>query len=249
MSLTGQNEGTDSYYDAWVHEFDTFEFAQEKGRQRRDLHRFFDMAFALAQRFDDENVMQYALRRVETEIVKAANWEVLAAYLMRCVNAYPNTIPPCVAITETYHRYLQPAIFDAKRWSTLIPAQVAHFAALERHSEVAWLLWLALRIGTKLDRAAVEALEGMSSSVCLVLALALESRGQLRKRLARKRLPYHRGSDALYVQTGSLRTKVPFKDGSKRRKRWFEKTVISRNSSHGTSVSLTQIASQNHYSQ
>lgn len=186
------------HHDAWVHDFDTFEFAQNRSQQRRDLHRFFDMAFALAERYDDENVMQYALRRIETEIVKLSNWEVLVAYLMRCMGAYPNAIPPCVAIVDTYHRYLTPQVFDAKRWTSLIPAQVAHFAPLERHSEVAWLLWLALRIGTKLDRDAVLALERMRSSVCLVLALALESRGQLRKKLDRKLLPLHTTADTLF---------------------------------------------------
>ena len=182
---------TDFHYDSWVHQFDSFEFAQEKARQRRDLHRFFDMAFSLAQRFDDENVMQYALRRVETEIIKAKNWDVFAAYLMRCMDAYPNTIPGCVAIIDTYHRYLRADAFVAGSWETFVSAQVAQHAPVERHSEVAWLLWLALRVGVKVGRSAVRAMGSMQSSICLILALALESRGQLLVRLARNKLPRH----------------------------------------------------------
>lgn len=188
----------DLAHDPWVHAFDTFEFAQSRSLQRRDLHRFFDMAFSLAQQHDDESVMQYALRRIEGEIVKLPNWDVLSAYLMRCMATYPNTMQVCVEIIDTYRRYLPAGVFNARRWDKFIPAQIAYFAPLERHSEVAWLLWLALRIGTRLDSDAVRALERMRSSICLTLALALESRRQLRKKLDRRHLPAHTTTDALF---------------------------------------------------
>lgn len=189
---------SDFQYDSWVHQFDSFEFSTAKLTQRRDLHRFFDLAFSLAQRFDDENVMQYALRRVETEIVKSKNWDVFAAYLMRCMDAYPNTIPTCVSIIDTYNRYLPATSFKPEAWHTFVSNQVALHAPVERHSEVAWLLWLALRLSLRLQRTAVKMLEQMQSSVCLLLALALESKGLLQTKLARNRLPAHTHAEDLF---------------------------------------------------
>ncbi|MGF6774873.1 RNA-directed DNA polymerase [Paraburkholderia sp. GAS334] len=191
-------------YDSWVHEFDSFAFSTGKVAQRRDLHRFFDVAFALAQRFDDENVMQYALRRVETEIVKSKNWDVFAAYLMRCMDAYPNTIPTCVMIIDTYNRYWPATSFDPEAWHAFVSNQVALHAPIERHSEVAWLLWLSLRLNLKLRTVAVRMLEQMQSSVCLLLALALEAKGLLQSKLARNRMPRHTMTEDLYGENWLL---------------------------------------------
>ncbi|MCA8010214.1 RNA-directed DNA polymerase [Burkholderia cenocepacia] len=201
---------SDFQYDSWVHQFDSFVFSTAKVSQRRDLHRFFDLAFSLAQRFDDENVMQYALRRVETEIVKSKNWDVFAAYLMRCMDAFPNTIPTCVSIIDTYNRYFKATSFDPEAWHAFVSNQVTLNAPIERHSEVAWLLWLALRLRLRLERKAVKVLEQMQKSVCLLLALALESEGLLRAKLARNRLPAHTnredlfGSNWLLVYEGAI---------------------------------------------
>lgn len=187
-----------SSMESWVHNFDTFEFSQNRISQRRDLHRFFDLAFALAERYDDENVMQYALRRVETEIVKAHNWDVFSAYLMRCMDAFPNTIPECVTIVETYHRYIRKPDFDKKPWQKFVSAQVIYHAPFEKHSEVAWLLWLALRLELSVNRDAVKALEQMKSSVCLCICLALESKKLLKKPLAKGKLPDITDRSSLY---------------------------------------------------
>lgn len=175
--------------ESWIHNFDSFEFSQNKLTQRRDLHRFFDLAFSLAQRFDDENVMQYALRRVETEIIKSKNWDIFSAYLMRCMDAFPNTIPECSTIIDTYHKYLRPIDFPLKIWQKFISSQIIQHSPLEKHSEVAWLLWLALRLNIAIDKKAVILLEQIKSSICLCICLELEKRGLLRKALARKKLP------------------------------------------------------------
>lgn len=187
-----------SSIESWVHNFDTFEFSQNRVSQRRDLHRFFDMAFVLAERFDDENVLQYALRRVETEIIKTNNWDVFSAYLMRCMDAFPNTIPECVTIVETYHRYIPKSDFDKKPWQIFVSAQLIYHAPFEKHSEVAWLLWLALRLELSVNSNSVKVLEQMKSSICLCICLALESKKLLKKTLAKSKLPDVSSASSLY---------------------------------------------------
>lgn len=75
--------------------------------------------------------MQYALRRVETEIVKSKNWDVFAAYLMRCMDAFPNTIPTCVSIIDTYNRYFKATSFDPEGWHAFVSNQVTLHAPIE----------------------------------------------------------------------------------------------------------------------
>ncbi|MEO7495973.1 MAG: RNA-directed DNA polymerase [Massilia sp.] len=229
-------------YDSWVDNFDTFQFSQSKASQRRDLHRFFDVAFALAKKFDDENVIQYALRRVETEIIKSHNWDVFSAYLMRCMDAYPNTIPECVTIVDTYHRYLREKDFPLKTWQKFVSSQIIQYAPFEKHSEVAWLLWLALRLKLNIERKSVQLLEQMKSSICLCLGLALEKEGLLKKPIAKARLPnFVQGSNLygphwLLMYEGAVQGWLPgavphvqgdryFKEMLNRDMRFFDSTV------------------------
>jgi hypothetical protein len=119
-------------------------------------------------------------------------------YLMRCMDAYPNTIPECVTIIDTYHGYLRAENFPKKHWQKFTSSQITQHAPFEKHSEVAWLLWLALRLNISVERRAIQALEQMKSSICLCLALALESRGLMKKSVAKSRLPTFDREASLY---------------------------------------------------
>lgn len=189
----------ESQSDSWTHQFDSFVFSVQRQAQRKDLHRFFDMAFTLAKLNEDENVVQYALRRVETEIIKSVNWDIFQAYLLRCMDCYPNTIPECALIISTYIQHI-PSVVTATelQWKEYLTTRIAEHAPLGHHSEVAWLLWLALHLEIKIGKEAVSQIEQMRSSVCLLLALALEDKKLLAKKLSRKRLPPVNTPEALY---------------------------------------------------
>lgn len=185
--------------DSWTHHFDSFVFSVQRHIQRKDLHRFFDLAFSLAKSNEDENVVQYALRRVETEIIKSANWDVFEAYLLRCMDSYPNTIPECALIISTYIQHIPSVVKKSKKqWTAYLTSRIAEHAPLAHHSEVAWLLWLALHLKTKIGKEAVTQIEQMKSSICLLIALAIENQNLLARKLSRKALPQISSNAALY---------------------------------------------------
>ncbi|MBK7236344.1 MAG: RNA-directed DNA polymerase [Sterolibacteriaceae bacterium] len=168
----------ESQSDSWTHQFDSFSFSVQRQAQRKDLHRFFDLAFTLAKSNEDENVVQYALRRIETEIIKSVNWDVFQAYLLRCMDCYPNTIPECALIISTYIQHILSVVTKKRQQrKEYLTSRIAEHAPLAHHSEVAWLLWLALHLKVKIGKEAVVPIEQMKSSVCLLLALALEDKG------------------------------------------------------------------------
>lgn len=185
--------------DSWTHHFDSFSFSVQRHTQRKDIHRFFDFAFSLAKSNEDENVVQYALRRIETEIIKSANWDVFEAYLLRCMDFYPNTIPECALIISTYIQHIPSVVEKSQNlWAVYLTSRIAEHAPLAHHSEVAWLLWLALHLKVKIGREAVNQIEQMKSSVCLLIALALESQNLLARKLSRKLLPKISSNADLY---------------------------------------------------
>ncbi|MFH2134361.1 MAG: RNA-directed DNA polymerase [Pseudomonadota bacterium] len=189
----------ESSSDSWTHQFDSFIFSVKRQSQRKDIHRFFDLTFSLAKSNEDESVIQYALRRIETEIIKSSNWEIFQAYLLRCMDCYPNTIPECALIISTYIQHIPAIVLKTKnQWKDYLSSRLAEHAPLAHHSEVAWLLWLSLRLGIKINSKAVTQIESMRSSICLLLALALESNKLLARRLSRKALPSLNSPDSLY---------------------------------------------------
>ena len=195
----------ESQSDSWTHQFDSFTFSAQRQAQRKDLHRFFDLTFSLARSNEDENVVQYALRRVETEIIKSVNWDIFQAYLLRCMDFYPNTIPECALIISTYIQHIPIVVTRAKRqWQEYLTSRIAEHAQFAHHSEVAWLLWLALQLKIKIGREAVEQIEKIKSSVCLLLALALEDKKLLARRLSRKALPPLNAPEAPYGENWLL---------------------------------------------
>jgi len=178
--------------DAWTHSFSDYELSPEKIKQRRQLTHYFDIAFSTAEREPEQNVMQFAIRKMQSEIIKKDNWPVFEAFLLRSALAYPNTIQDVALIADTYFRYGYPLQISPHGWRGVINNIICEHASAKHESEVAWALWLAARLGIQISGDAVRAIEQSNlGSVPILIALYLESIGKLKKKIDRRLLPEH----------------------------------------------------------
>lgn len=178
--------------DAWTHSFSEYELAPDRVKQRRQLTHYFDMAFSMAEKELEQNVMQFAIRKMQSEIIKKDNWPVFEAFLLRSALAYPNTIQDVVLIADTYFRYGYPLQISPRGWRGVINNIICEHASAKHESEVAWVLWLAVRLGVQISGEAVRAIEQSNlGSVPILIALHLESIGKLKKKIERNQLPEH----------------------------------------------------------
>jgi hypothetical protein len=161
--------------ESWKYGLKKLTISPSRKQQRDDIHHSCEVLFALEKHYKDESLVKYGLKQLSSKIVKTSNWEVLEAYLLKCGFGFPNSIPVIVHIFATYHHHGYPLNMAAIRrfCSNLIQSA----AAVDHHSEVAWLLWLCKELSIDLEPAAVQEVERMRSPVCSVILLDLHHAG------------------------------------------------------------------------
>lgn len=157
--------------ESWKYKLKGAKIAEERHRQRNDIHSFFEALLTLEKTYQDESVVKYGLRVASSTIIKKQNWGVFESYLLHCGFSFPNTLQVIASLLATYSRYSYPLNLVAV--ARFCNAIIAIHAPSDNHSEVAWALWIMIELDLALDVEAVQALESISSSVCLLLALAV----------------------------------------------------------------------------
>jgi len=172
--------------DSWVHELRHFDFSHTKSRQAQELHHFFQIAFAHANRHQNESVMKFALRRVAVELIRKDNWKLFESYLLRVANTYPDTLQLVAQFLCTYREV--GFSIDLVALRRTLEALLREHAPYGHHSEVAWTLWIAIDNSVKLSQTVVQPITNIQSSVCALLVLHLESLGLTSGRLSTSNL-------------------------------------------------------------
>lgn len=160
--------------ESWKYKIKGAHFADAHGVQRNDIHKFFEDLIALEKAYRDESVVKYGLKVASSSIVKRQNWRIFESYLLHCGFAYPNALQTIASLLATYGRYQYP--LDRQAIQRFCNATVSNHAASDHHSEVAWALWIMIELGLALDASALDALQQVSSSACLLLASSLARR-------------------------------------------------------------------------
>lgn len=182
--------------ESWKYKIKGANFADAHAAQRNDIHKFFENLISLEKAYRDESVVKYGLKIASSSIIKRQNWQIFEAYLLHCGFAYPNALQTIASLLATYARYGYP--LDKPAIQRFCNATVSTHAPSDHHSEVAWALWIMVELGLALDAKSVEALELISSSACVLLALSLlQSAGTTTSTFAAK-LAVHSTGDALY---------------------------------------------------
>lgn len=148
-------------------------------QQRNDLQRFFSFALEAAKR--DENAVKYALKRSTSTLISPDNWDIYEAYVLRCAAASPNCLQTAVGIFATYKGLGYK--LSSKRMRIFCTNIITECARSERHSEIAWALWLVRELSLSLPSEVNLELERVQSSVCALLTLDLRERGLIKRKL------------------------------------------------------------------
>lgn len=182
--------------ESWKYSLKKLQIAPEKRPQRDDIHNYFEALFALESKFSDESLVKYGLKQISSHIIKVSNWDVFEAYLLKCGFSFPNTLQVIANILSTYHHHGYKLNLTAieRFCNNLIKVH----AISDHHSEVSWLLWICKELSLNVKREVVREIEGMSSSVCALIALDLYQSGIIKTNLKVGFLKQFTNSDALY---------------------------------------------------
>jgi len=161
--------------ESWTYRIREMAISENIKQQREDIHKFFENLLSLEQRFREESIVKYGLKKIATRIIKKRNWPLYEAYLLKCGNSFPNTLQTITTILSTYDRHGYP--LNKKAIARFCNAIIEDGAISDGHSELAWATWLAKELKLRLSKSAVRAIQTSSSSVCRLVCLDLVNVG------------------------------------------------------------------------
>ena len=179
----------------WKYNLKELTLSSKRGKQKNDIHNFFERLFSLESKYTDESIIKYGLKQISSNIIRKSNWKVFEAYLLKCGFSYPNTLQIIAQLLSTYNQYGYQINKSAiKRFcDTLIKTH----AISDHHGEVSWLLWICKDLEIKIDINSAKEIQGMSSAVCTLILLDMQSRNLAPDVLTKPYLEQYAKADAL----------------------------------------------------
>ncbi|MCW8965804.1 MAG: RNA-directed DNA polymerase [Candidatus Pacearchaeota archaeon] len=195
-------EVKDLVEDSWKYSIKHLDISEQVHKQRNDIHKYFESLFTLENKYKDESLVKYGLKKISTIIVKKQNWDIYEAYLLKCGYSFPNTLQVITTILSTYNYYRYPINKNAIQnfCNTLIESH----SLSDGHSEIAWALWLAKELGVSITKSSIRAVESVSSSVCLLIALDLYHSGLAKAKPLKSNLQKYSTKQSLYNENWLL---------------------------------------------
>ena len=158
----------------WLSELRSFFFRSSKNGQKSDLLRYFDAAFEMASKEPDENILKYAISRLNGIEIQDDNWLLYQNLLSQCCLIEPSAIKFVVEQLAKYNSTfaIQKSIYE-ESFNNLI---IVH-APLGHGSEVGWAIWATILLEIPINNETVKAVSIMEDPIVALLALHSQSKG------------------------------------------------------------------------
>ncbi|MDX2146119.1 MAG: RNA-directed DNA polymerase [Planctomycetota bacterium] len=171
--------------DDFVSALAKFNFGTEPASQAAVLIAFFDWLFTYFKCHPDEHVVSYGVGRFKKEAIAPSNWEMLTGLLLQAANADSSVWANVAEILEGAFRKGLPIAKPIIARS--VNAAILRHAPCGNSSELAWGLWLMLRLRLNVSAKATEVLGGLDDPVVALLTLDAEAAGLLQGTLDKTR--------------------------------------------------------------
>ena len=159
----------------WPIELREHTFRNSKSSQARDLKHYFTKAFHFASENRDQNVLDYALKRLRTVSIVEQNVPLLESYVIRAARVNPVAFP--VAAQILINLKFQGFTLSKSRTEKLVHDVISQSALVGKHGELSWALFLAKGLGIGIPNAVVKDVLEVESSVCALITLDLIEMG------------------------------------------------------------------------
>lgn len=155
----------------WPIELREHPIRTQKLLQARDLKHYFTKAFHFASEHRDQNVLDYALKRVRSISIAKENVPLLESYVVRAARA--NSVAFPIAAQILINLKFQGFPLSQSRTEKLVYDTILESAIVGRHGELSWALFLAKGLGIKIPDAVMKDVLEVESSVCALITLDL----------------------------------------------------------------------------
>jgi len=162
-----------------------FNFGTEPASQAEVLIAFFGWLFTYCKSHPDEHVVSYGVGRLKKEAIAPSNWDMLTGLLLQAANADSSAWQNVAEILEGAFGKGLPIAKPLIARS--VDAAILRHAPCGHSSELAWGLWLMLRLHLEVSAEATKLLGVLDDPVVALLTLDAEAAGLLQGTLDKTR--------------------------------------------------------------
>ena len=161
----------------WVNELRTYAFRNNNGKwyQKNDLIAYFDRAFELAKNNKQDNVLGYAIRRIENMHIEEDNIEIYQNYIYQCINSEPNVLENSLDSLIRVHK--EHNKLDLETLSNVLNNLIYQNSIRANSSEIAWAIWAAIIFNVQINERSVKAIKKTNDSVITILTFDAHNKG------------------------------------------------------------------------
>lgn len=161
----------------WKQYFSRYYFRKTVLGQRSDLNSYFSRAFSFKHSSKDKGVIQYALKKVRSEIIFEENWNIFESLLLHSAFSDHSTLPVVLEIFELY--IIKNYQINKRKIKEFVEKLIKLNISQENHFEVCWALVYSKRIEVSLSTEISNLLLKAEDSITCILTLILKEKGLL----------------------------------------------------------------------
>lgn len=171
-----------TFDDIWVIQLDSYKFrddgsdtdASSATKQRKDIERYFQLAFHLADEYPRKAVLCYAITKFKHVAIMAENWNLFESLILKTAILNPLLLKFIVPLLVAYDNY--DTLVNRQKIGNVVK-EIVKINTRMRHSfEISWALWLAKTFDIKVNDSIAEDIFNSSDVIPILIALDLKSR-------------------------------------------------------------------------
>ncbi|MFP5203271.1 MULTISPECIES: RNA-directed DNA polymerase [Bacillus] len=180
----------------WKQYFSSYFFRKTVLGQRSDLNSYFSRAFSFKHSSLDKGVLQYALKKVRSEIILEENWDIFESLLLHSAFSDHSTLPVVLEIIELY--IIKNYQINQNRFKEFLEKLIKINIHQGNHFEVCWALVYSKRIEISLSKEVTNLLLNAEDSITCILTMILSNKGLLEGNLNFNKYKKYLNKEELY---------------------------------------------------
>lgn len=156
----------------WATSISTFNLRNDEKEQEKDLWKYFNLIFDLFQKYRNDPVLLYALRRIENYRIYTNNWKLFQSLILKCTLLDPRTIKYVIRILLANTKNVENKNIES------VTEQLFDYHIFKSHSyEITWTLWLAKTFNIKINEENATNILNSNDVIPIIVALDLKHKG------------------------------------------------------------------------
>ena len=169
-----------TFDDIWVIQINSYEFREddiwktERDRvreQRTDIERYFKLAFHLANKYPNEAVLSYAIKKFQSIAIINENWNLFESLILKIAILNPLVLQFIVPLLLAYD-----SLVDKQKISNVVEEIIKNNAKLGHSFEISWALWLAKTFDIRINDSIAKDIFNSNDVIPILIALDLKSK-------------------------------------------------------------------------